>query len=276
MDTLGRSRWQQGRYTEARKLQEVAVRGLTDLNLDNEEPLLIAKANLGRTLTKFHENLEETLELYEEAFDGMMKNPNLGRTHTHTMDTKECLAMLQLDMNHDKLIVLKSIQEVLDDRTATLGKEHPFTLGTMASLGRVYIGLEQFNRAEEIICSGLEIADRNLGKKHIGTLMGRTVLGVIYTRQGRFKEAEKTLKVTMKGQEAISSQIGENHPDRLVTMVELATCYEKQEKFDEGIEMCDRVIEGLRKISYSQHPLERKTQQQKDRLIKNSDAKKVQ
>ncbi|KAJ5369653.1 hypothetical protein N7509_014265 [Penicillium cosmopolitanum] len=80
----------------------------------------------------------------------------------------------------------------------------------------------------------------------------------------------------MKGQADISSQIGENHPDCIGTMIELAECYEKQEKFDDGIAMCDQIIEGLRRISYSEHPLERKTQQQKDRLIKDGDAKKAQ
>lgn len=274
-DTLGRSRWQQGRYTEARKLQEVAVRGLAALKSDDEEALLIAKANLGRTLAKFYENLDEARELFEEAFDGMMKNSKLGRTHEHTLGVKEDLAMLQLQMNGDKLAVLKSIQEVLDDRTATLGKEHPFTLIAMASLARVNIELQEFTKAEELVCSGLEIADRNLGQNHIGTLMGRTVLGIIYTHQRKFEAAEKTLKATMKRQATLSSQIGENHPDRLGTMMQLATCYEKQGKFDESIKLCDQIIEGLSKISYTEHPLQRKTQQQKNKLIKDRDAKKA-
>jgi tetratricopeptide (TPR) repeat protein len=276
-DTLGRSRWWQGRYTEARKLQEVAVRGLAALKADDEEALLIAKFNLGRTLVKFYEyeNLEEARELFEEAFDGMMKNPKLGRTHEQTLEVKEHLAMLQLQMNGDKLAVLESIQEVLDDRTATLGKEHPFTLIAMANLARVKIELQQFTNAEELVCSGLEIADRNLGENHIGTLMGRTVLGVIYTHQGKLEAAEKTLKATMKRQAALSSQIGENHPDRLHTMMQLATCYEKQEKFDEGIKLCDQIIEGFSKISYTEHPLQRKTQQHKNKLVKDRDAKKA-
>ncbi|KAJ6078636.1 tetratricopeptide repeat domain-containing protein [Penicillium canescens] len=274
MDTLGRSRWWQGRYTEARKLHEVAVRGLAALKSDDNEALLIAKANLGRALAKFYENLEEAQELFEEAFYGMMKNPKLGRTHEHTLGVKEDLAMLQLQMNGDKHVVLKSIQEVLDDRTATLGKEHPFTLIAMASLARVNIELQEFTKAEELVCSGLEIADRNLGEEHIGTLMGRTVLGAIYTHQRKFKAAEKTLKAAMKGQATISSQIGENNPDRLATMMQLATCYEKQEKFDDSIKLCDQIIEGLSKISYTEHPLQRKTQQQRNKLIKDRDAKK--
>jgi hypothetical protein len=68
---------------------------------------------------------------------------------------------------------------------------------------------------------------------------------VIYT--------EKTLKDTMKGQAAISSKIGENHPDRIGTMIELAESYEEQEKFDDGIAICDQIIKGLRKISYLEH-----------------------
>jgi tetratricopeptide (TPR) repeat protein len=276
MDTLGRSRWQQGRYTEAKELQKDAVKGLEDLHLEDDEPLLVAKVNLGRTLAKFYENLKDAETLYEDALEGMMNNPKLGRTHVHTLEAKEDLANLQMQMEGDKQLVLKSILEVLEDRKATLGKEHPFTLFTMASLARVYIWLGELSKAEETVCSGLEIADRNLGKKHIGTLMGRVILGVIYTKQGHFKAAEKTLKATMKGQAALSLKVGENHPDRIGTMIELAECYEKQEKFDEGIKICDQIIKGLRKISRSEHPLERQTQKRKDRMTKDRDAKKAQ
>jgi hypothetical protein len=80
----------------------------------------------------------------------------------------------------------------------------------------------------------------------------------------------------MKGQAALSLKVGENHPDRIGTMIELAECYEKQEKFDEGIKICDQIIKGLRKISRSEHPLERQTQQRKDRMTKDRDAKKAQ
>jgi hypothetical protein len=78
----------------------------------------------------------------------------------------------------------------------------------------------------------------------------------------------------MKRQAALSSQIGENHPNRLRTMVQLATCYEKQRKLDEGIKLCNQIIEGFSTISYTEHPLQRKTQH-KNKLIKERDAKKA-
>jgi hypothetical protein len=142
----------------ARKIhgsQEAArsgCRGLAALRADDEEALLIANFNLGRTMVKFseYENLEEARELFEEAFDGMMKNPKLGRTHEQTLGVKEDLAILQLQMNGDKFAALKSIQEVLDDRTATLGKKTPFTLIAMADLARANIELQQIRRPKSL------------------------------------------------------------------------------------------------------------------------------
>ncbi|KAM5442096.1 hypothetical protein MferCBS31731_002925 [Microsporum ferrugineum] len=265
MDLLGQARWQQGRYSEARMLHQHAVDGLLKIKGPNHEDTLSAMGNLGRTMTKFYENLDEAKRLSTQVLDGMREI--LGPNHLKSLVAKEDVAMVIWQMEKQLPLAATMIEEVLESRKEKLGKEHPYTLLSMVNLARVKIALGQYHEAESLVLSGLQVADRNLGLDHIGTLMGRTVLGVIQTRQSRFSEAEATFLEVIERLRHISFYRGDFHPDRLGAMIELATCYKLQGKFDQSIRLCDQTIEGLNKISLKEHPLERKMKKMKLELI---------
>ncbi|KAL4813456.1 hypothetical protein BDW67DRAFT_187715 [Aspergillus spinulosporus] len=205
-DLLGQTRWQEGRYTHARTLQQEAVDGLIKLKgIDNDDTLM-AMGNLGRTKAKFYENLEEAKSLLKRASDGMSKV--LGPTHTKTLVVQEDLALLAVQMEEELSEPLEMVQQVLDTRREKLGKEHPYTLLALASLARITNALGQHTKAENILRSGLSIAERNLGDSHIGTLMWKVLLGTILTNQSRFAEAESTLLDVMEKQRHIFSYRG--------------------------------------------------------------------
>ncbi|KAM5459934.1 hypothetical protein McanCB49686_000970 [Microsporum canis] len=273
MDLLGQARWQQGRYSEARMLQKHAVDGLLKVRGPSHEDTLSAMGNLGRTLAKFYENLDEAKQLLTEAYDGMSKI--LGPNHLKSLAVKEDIAMVTLQMEEQQTLAATMIEEVLESRKEKLGKEHPYTLLAMVNLARVKIALGQYQEAESLVLKGLQVADRNLGRNHIGTLMGRTVLGVILTRESRFSEAEATLLEVIENLRHLSTYRGDFHPDRLGAMIELATCYKLQGKFDQSIRLCDETIEGLSRISLKEHPLEKKMKRLKIELIemKNGNGK---
>ena len=265
MDLLGQTRWQQGRYSEARMLQEHAVDGLVKLKGLKHEDTLSAMGSLGRTIAKFYENLNEAKRLLKLALDGMIEI--LGPTHLKTLVVKEDLAMLALQMEEKFSMASEMMQQILDSRKGKLGKEHPYTLLAMVNLARVKTAMARHSQAELLVRSGLSIADRNLGENHIGTLMGRTVLGSILIRESRLAEAESTLLGVIDKQRHLSSYRGDFHPDRLGAMIELAWCFRLQGKLDESIRLCDETIEGLGKISLKEHPLEKKMKAHKRELI---------
>ncbi|KAL4949497.1 hypothetical protein BDW69DRAFT_198030 [Aspergillus filifer] len=230
MDLLGQSRWQQGRYSDAKALQEPIVDGLVKLRGLANEDTLTAIYHLGRTIAKFYEDLEKGKRLLMQAFGGMSEM--LGPTHVKTLWKKRIYLSLPSEM----------LQEVLGTRKEKLGKEHPFTLLAMATLATVKTAIGQHDQAEVLVRHGLSIADRNLGEGHIGTLMGRTVLGIILTNKSTFAEAEPTL-------------------------LDLGRCYMLQRKLEESIQCCDEAISGLQKISSKPHPLERKMRERKTSLL---------
>jgi hypothetical protein len=272
MDTLGQTRWQQGRYTDARELHQQAVDGLMKLKGHDNEDTLSAMHNLGQTIAMFYENLDEAEKLFSVAVEGMGKK--LNPTHLKTLFAKENLAALALQTDGDLHKALEMIEEVLDLRKRKLGKEHPYTLLAMVNMARIKSALGKHEEAESIIRTGLPIADRNLGENHIGTLMGRATLGAILVRQARFAEAEITLVDVIERQRHLSAFRGDFHPDRLGAMIELVGCYRLQRRIDDGIQLCDEVIEGFGKISVREHPLERKTKEQRRVLVEMRDGGK--
>lgn len=265
MDVLGQSRWQQGRFTDAKALQQKAVDGLLKARGPMHEDTLTAIGYLGRTLGKFYENYDHAFQLLETSYAGLKET--LGPVHSKTLEVKEEIAMLNLQAGNNLSRASQMMKEVLEARTETMGKEHPLTLFAMASMARINIGLGRYDEAEDLLRSGLAIADRNLGEDHIGTLMGRTWLGAVLAHQSRFNESEATLLRVMEKLRNISSYRGENHPDRLNAMIQLSLCYRLEGRYDQAIGLCDRIIDGLREISVTQHPLERKTMAEKGELL---------
>jgi tetratricopeptide (TPR) repeat protein len=251
-ELLGETRWQQGRYSDARVLQQHAVNGLTKLKGSGDEDTLTAMGRLGRTEAKFYENLDEAKKHITEAFRGLSNL--LGPKHTKTLSVQEDLALLALQMKEDLLDPLEWLQHVLACRHEKLGKEHPYTLLAMTSLARVKTALGAHDEAEDLVRRGLSITERNLGKGHIGYLMGKTLLGTILTNQSKYAEAESTLLEVMEKQRHLSACRGDFHPDRLGAMIELVSCHRLQGKLDESIQYCDEVIKGLQRISATQHP----------------------
>jgi tetratricopeptide (TPR) repeat protein len=66
---------------------------------------------------------------------------------------------------------------------------------------------------------------RTLGEEHPDTLTTIANLVLIYSNQGRYKEAKELLeRVVMTNKRAL----GEEHPDTLTTMANLALLYSNQ------------------------------------------------
>lgn len=169
-------------------------------------------------------------------------------------------------VSSEVLNVPKAMKIILDCRKDKLGKENPLTLLAMVNLARGYTALGQFDEAEALVRRGLDIADRNFGENHIGTLMGRTLLGKILTHQSRYHEAEETLRGVIERQRSLSKDRGDLHPDRIGAMIVLSWCLREQGKLEESIQICETVIDALGQISLKQHPLERKMRVQKEKM----------
>lgn len=259
-DRLGRTKWLQGRFTEARKHQEIAVEGfkrLPDIGT-NHEYKFEAMDNLGRTIVKFWEthHFEQAYELHHEAVQGLSKL--LGPDHDKSLTAKESLCRTALVLREERehtFDPLEMITEVFETRKAKFGKEHPLTLLATANLVIAKMEAGHLDDAEKIVRDGLEVAVRTLGAEYYGTIHGHDILGCVLFQQGRFAEAEEVFNQVVESQRRLEIRRGDYHPERPTSLIQLAKVVFHQGRVEESIKICEETIEGLGIISKESHPL---------------------
>lgn len=271
-DRLGCTKWLQGRFTEARQHQEVAVEGfkrLPDVGT-NHEYKFEAMDNLGRTIGKFWEthHFEAAYELHHEAVQGLSKV--LGPDHDKTLTAKESLCRVALVLRARRKHTfnpLELITEVVETRKVNFGKEHPLTLLATANLVIAKMEAGHLDEAEQIVREGLEVAIRTLGADYYGTIHGRDILGCVLIQQGRYIEAEEVFIHVVESQKRLEIRRGDYHPERLASLIQLAKAVFHQGRVEDSIRICEETIEGLEIISKAPHPLRAGMIRARDQMV---------
>ena len=274
MDVLGESRWQQGRFADSEKLHERAFEGMTKVLGQDHEDTLKALDNLGRAHAT-HWRTEKARELHSKAVAGMEKNDKLGPTHLDTLTAMNNLAMTYMEYGGDAHSSESELEqarqlllEVLKAREIKLGKEHPYTLWAAANLARIKCAQHFLAEAEADMRAGLEIAERNLGAMHIGTLFGKLHLGDILIKQERLTEAEQILTEVADRHQHMSVANNGEHPDRVKALDFLSTCYRLQERLDEAVSACRKAMNGLANLGGHEHPYMERLKGKYEELLK--------
>ncbi|KAI1752090.1 tetratricopeptide repeat domain-containing protein [Xylaria castorea] len=258
LQKLSSTLWQQGEYITAKELQVEVVAGLKKLLGPKHSDTLEAMNDLGRTVMKYgrQEDLHEAFRLFSKALEGMRET--LGNEHLLATYPKENLARVSCLLGEQTLLdrALQLMEEVVSTRKARMGKEAPWTLMAIGNMAVVLGAIGRLQEAEGLILNSIPIAERNLGAHHIGVLFGRQILATILIQQERYNEAESILVEVIEHQKHMSSrsQSHEFHPDRIVSLSELARCYERQGQLKDSIEACDKTIQGLEKVVKNGHP----------------------
>ncbi len=123
----------------------------------------------------------------------------------------------------------------------TLGKEHPYTLSSVANLAGLYKLQGRYAEAEPLYKRALEARERVLGKGHPNTLTSVNNLAVLYSAQGRYGEAEPLYKRALEASERV---LGKDHPNTLGTVKNLANLYQAQGRHDEAEALLRRAHTG--------------------------------
>ena len=263
MDVLGESRWQQGQFTKSLELHERAFNGMTRVLGPGHENSLKAADNLGRAHATFW-RMKQARELHLMAVAGMRSHSNLGSMHLDTLVAMDHLALDYLERQpyeynsgEDLDRAYELSFEVLTSREKKLGKEHPYTLLTVANLARIKGAQGKLVEAESDIRAGLVIAARNLGAQHMGVFFGKLHLGHNLMRQkgrNRVPEAIELLSEVASGFRHVASANQGEYPDRVSALHQLSICYKMQGKLDKALEACEEAIRGLTAIGGQNHP----------------------
>ena len=116
-------------------------------------------------------------------------------------------------------------------------------------MARVKSALGDVVEGEQLLRETVTVAERVLGKRHFGTLIGQTHLAQMIARQERYEEAEMMFLeiIHQPRNQAVALDDGE-HPDRILAMWYLVKSYEVDHKYDKALSVCreiEKLVAGL-------------------------------
>ena len=200
-------------------------------------------------------------DTHQEACEGLAAA--YGDDDHDTLMATQCFAM---DLMHqggmDNLRRAYSLmQGVYARRRTKLGPEHVYTLWAACELGRTTASRgalahdpQLIEEAKTIYHDGLEIARRNLGLDHVGTLMGRSSLADTLVIEQKYDEAETEYRDIAERQKHVPGARAGSHRDRLWTLQQLGKCYEEQGRLKDALTTFQTVLREMDAMGAQQHP----------------------
>ncbi|RFU72307.1 hypothetical protein TARUN_9953 [Trichoderma arundinaceum] len=136
-------------------------------------------------------------------------------------------------------------------RREALGKKHPDTVKSMASLAATYHAQGRYNEAEKIYEQALTLQRELLGEKHPDTATSMASLAATYHAQGRYNKAKRLKKQALDIRQKV---LGEKHPDSINSMASLAMIYHAKGRYNEAERLCKQASDLWQEVLGEKHP----------------------
>jgi len=170
---------------------------------------------------------------FAEAVEIALESLDICRSSLSSSDPETLQTMETLAASYTKLMrfdqAYKLLNECIETSTLLYGKYHDHTISYQSSLGYAYIEDGRHNQGQKLLHECLALT-KNDDKKY--EIMGR--LASIYELKCQYEEAEELCKKCL---EKLRHNKGENHPDTISMINNLADIYEKQNKPLDQIEV---------------------------------------
>ena len=141
--------------------------------------------------------------------------------------------------------------QVLDERSRTLGEEHPDTINAINDLACTYWNLGKYADAEKLQIKVLDLRNRYLGDEDLDTIWAVGNLAVTYQSLGKYVEAEK-LSIDVSNRR--DKLLGEEHPDTITAMNSLASAHEDLGKYAVAEKLQTKVLDLRNKLFEKEDP----------------------
>jgi tetratricopeptide (TPR) repeat protein len=258
--TIGRTYMGLGTYDEAESHARESLAILTREKGAGDADTGRATNALGMVLIKggSHDEAERLLKQaiidHERLF---------GRGNEVTVQSIDILAVLYgLQLRTDEAIPL--LREVLELRMVSPGPEHLDTVSSMNTLGVACADASNFEEAENLLTKAMEIQDRVGGRDHPLSLEIRSNLAwalyfVAMEQQHSHPDLHRPrLERSMAlGEEALAGRtrvLGEEHPETLITLANLALTYKGLGMNEKATEMQKREMDLVIRVLGEEHP----------------------
>lgn len=264
----------QGRYGESEQLQ-LQVVDTRKRVFGEEDPRTLTCINSLASTYCFQGRYLEAGQLYLEVVTAQEKV--LGGEHRSTLSSKASLAY-----TYDCQGRYRDAQEVgelaVELMTRVLGRDNPMTLNSLGILATIYHHQQRHDEAQRLQVQAMEGLIQKLGADHPDTLTSMASLACSYQEAGKLEDAKRLAsEVLQRGTQsnpttldmmanivislaemklfdeaesfgvrvfgASRALLGENHPDTLINMSNLAMIYNGQGRREEAGDLMTEAIQ---------------------------------
>ena len=237
----------QGRYTEAVRVAEQALRVAEDAFGPGHSEVATSLHNLGEYY-KAQSKYDEAETFFYRSLEALENT--LGPDHlqvAHALDNLAGLHHLQEmyaeaePLHRRALIIVEK----------ALGVDHPDRAISLNNLAECYRNQGRFAEAEPLFLQALEIQEKVLGVDHPDRAISLNNLATMYFFQEKFAEAEPLFLQVLEIQ---GKELRPDHPQLATILSNLAVIYAVGRKFDEAESLFMRALEIQERALEAGHP----------------------
>lgn len=226
----------------------------TDVGLLTKSTLALLFGHLGR--------YEKALKGSQEALDSALRAVKTAQGKDDTAYvTRQRGALGSIQYDRAKILTYvgryKEAEEMntqaLDNIQRNFGSKHVSTLNCWSLKARHLAATSRLPEAEEQCQKTLKVMRKEIGKEHPSTLKTLGVLVYVYRLQVRLTEALDTAKYLFEKCRT-SEAFGENHPETISSMWQLAEVYLARGDFKNALHYQDQAVKLADKVLGKVHP----------------------
>lgn len=147
----------------------------------------------------------------------------------------------QIQATSDGKTRISLYQQMIPLAKQALGEDHPNYAAQLNNFAELYMGQEDYTRAEPLFKTAIDICRSKLGAKHPNHIYCVNALAHLYLKKGDHRQAEDLL---LKVIEIQKSAFGDSHPKYAISLHNLSFVYQQVGQHDQAA----KLLEQERKI----------------------------
>ena len=211
-----------------------------------------AAAESLNNLARIHLGLGEVPKARELAQHALqIREKLLGPNHPETAETLHDLGEIRYAAGNALAEAKELFERALKIRENALGPEHPETNDTLNDLGMIYLGLDDYRRAEPVLQRVIQNNEKKLGPNHPLTLTAIENLGSMYLSTGDYEKAEPLCERALSAAEKFLTA---ENPLRITITTTLGQIYLHRGKHAKAKRLFERTLSLSEQVSGPDHP----------------------
>jgi len=203
-------------------------------------------------LARIHLGLGEVPKARELAQRALQIRENLlGPNHSETAESLHDLGEIRYAAGNALAEAKELFERALRIRENALGPEHPETNDTLNDLGMIYLGLDDYGRAEPALQRVFHNNEKKLGPNHPLTLTAMENLAAMYLTHGEYEKAEPLSEHALSAAEKFLTV---ENPIHITITTTLGQIYLHRGKHAKAKRLFERVLSLSEKVSGPDHP----------------------